>query len=338
MTSYQQHVLPRWRGFNLLGAFVMSSPGKFSEDEFRFTSDLGFDFVRLPLNYTFWIDDNDPFKINENKLDFLDEAIRWGERYGLHIQLNFHRAPGYSVAGDRIEPFDLWTDEEAQEAFRLHWEMITKRYQGITSDRLSFNLINEPHDVEEGLHNQVLIPVIDRIQEISPDRLIIMDGLDWGTEPNAGLVLTSDSERRALAQSCRAYAPHPFTHYKAEWADPDPNQVEPSWPYINQYDLADRWDEERIYKEFESWAKFASEKAVGVHCGEGGAYRHTSHQAVLAWMEAVLSALKSFNIGFSLWNLDGPFGILNSERADVQYEDYHGHQLDREMLKLLQKY
>jgi endoglucanase len=34
--------------------------------------------------------------------------------------------------------------------------------------------------------------------------------------------------------------------------------------------------------------------------------------------------------------LHGGFGILDSGRSDVQYEDFHGHKLDREMLKLLQ--
>lgn len=42
----QQTVLPRWKGFNLLGAFVMNSPGKFDEEDFQMISDLGFDFVR----------------------------------------------------------------------------------------------------------------------------------------------------------------------------------------------------------------------------------------------------------------------------------------------------
>jgi len=38
--------------------------------------------------------------------------------------------------------------------------------------------------------------------------------------------------------------------------------------------------------------------------------------------------------GFALWNLRGSFGVLDSERADVAYEDYRGHKLDRKMLEL----
>jgi endoglucanase len=39
--------------------------------------------------------------------------------------------------------------------------------------------------------------------------------------------------------------------------------------------------------------------------------------------------------GNALWNLRGSFGILDSERKDVAYEDFGGHKLDRKMLELL---
>jgi endoglucanase len=39
--------------------------------------------------------------------------------------------------------------------------------------------------------------------------------------------------------------------------------------------------------------------------------------------------------GWALWNLRGSFGVLNSGRSDVAYEDFRGHKLDRAMLKLL---
>ena len=59
---------------------------------------------------------------------------------------------------------------------------------------------------------------------------------------------------------------------------------------------------------------------------------------VLAWMEDVLSILTEHNIGWALWNFRGDFGVLDSERADVQYEPLRGHKLDRRMLELLMRY
>jgi len=39
-----------------------------------------------------------------------------------------------------------------------------------------------------------------------------------------------------------------------------------------------------------------------------------------------------------LWNLRGSFGVLDSERTDVDYENFKGHKLDRKMLELLRSY
>ena len=43
-------------------------------------------------------------------------------------------------------------------------------------------------------------------------------------------------------------------------------------------------------------------------------------------------------MGWALWNFRGANGVLDSQRADVKYEDFGGHKLDRKMLELLQRY
>jgi len=59
---------------------------------------------------------------------------------------------------------------------------------------------------------------------------------------------------------------------------------------------------------------------------------------VLAWLRDVLEILTSHNIGWAIWNFRGSFGIIDSGREDVQYEDFHGHKLDRKLLALLQEF
>ncbi len=43
-------------------------------------------------------------------------------------------------------------------------------------------------------------------------------------------------------------------------------------------------------------------------------------------------------IGYALWNLKGDFGILDSRRMDIDYEDWYGQKLDRRMTDLLKKH
>lgn len=321
---YRQKVLPRWRGFNL---------GYFEEEDFQLISDLGFDFVRLPLNYTFWIDYDDPFEIKESKLEAVDQAVRWGEKYGIHINISFHRAPGYSVAGDRVEPFDLWRDKEALEAFKLHWVTFARRYKGIPSSKVSFNLVNEPAGVGPGEHATVMRATIAAIREVDPDRLIILDGLQYGNVPMPDL---GDLAKYNVAQSCRAYIPAGVTHYRALWVDRKRSFPEPCWP--GGYAPDGLWDRERLERHYGAWAAMAENFNMGVHCGEGGCYNMTPHNVVLRWLEDVLDILKNYNIGYALWNFKGPFGILDSGRKDAEYVDYKGHKLDKKMYELLKKY
>ena len=83
-----QTALPRWRGFNLLDMFTMRSKGDFTEDDFRWIRDFGFDFVRFPAVYRLWIEDGDDYKIHEPMLARPDRAIDLANKYGLHVSLN----------------------------------------------------------------------------------------------------------------------------------------------------------------------------------------------------------------------------------------------------------
>ena len=72
--------------------------------------------------------------------------------------------------------------------------------------------------------------------------------------------------------------------------------------------------------------------------GEFGVFNQTPHDVALRWMEDNLRRWKAKGLGWALWNFRGPFGILDSDRKDVKYEDFRGHKLDRKMLELLLRY
>jgi aryl-phospho-beta-D-glucosidase BglC (GH1 family) len=88
---------------------------------------------------------------------------------------------------------------------------------------------------------------------------------------------------------------------------------------------------------FAPWLRTAKAE-VGVMVGEWGCFNKTPHAVFLKWAEDSLSLWKECGWGWALWNLVGSFGVLNSERADVLYQDFRGYKLDRALLRLLQKY
>jgi endoglucanase len=262
----------------------------------------------------------------------IDDAVEMGRRCGVHVCLNLHRAPGYCV-NPPAEPRSLWRDADALAAFIFQWEAFARRYQGIPSSQVSFDLLNEPPAPFDGMtradHERVMRATVAAIHAIDPDRLVILDGLSWGNDP------TPELADLPVARSCRAYAPFGISHYKAPWANGE-SFPPPAWPGGWNFDDAS-WDRARLEAHYAPWADLAAQ-GVGVHCGEGGAYLHTPHDVLLRWFRDVLEILTGHNIGWALWNLRGAFGILDSNRPDVAYEDWHGHKLDRQYLELLREF
>ncbi|MDJ0752212.1 MAG: cellulase family glycosylhydrolase [Ardenticatenaceae bacterium] len=326
--------IPRWRGFNLLEMGGWShTTGDFREDDFRWMADWGFDFARLPANYTLWTAAHDVYQVDEAKIENIDWAIQLGEKYDIHINLNFHHGPGYCVNREIDPAFNLWQSPAALDAFIYHWELFARRYKEIASAQLSFNLINEPGVVNSQMSRQdyerVVRSTVAAIRAIDSKRLIFVDGLTYGNEP------CPEFHDLEVVQSTRAYQPINLTHYKAAWIKGSDGWEAPDWP--GRMSDGEVWNRQRLEKHYAPWIELAKE-GVGVHCGEGGTFNHTSHTVALTWLEDVLEILTEAGIGFALWNLRGDFGILNSGRLDVDYEDWYGHKLDRRLLDLLRRF
>jgi endoglucanase len=323
--------LPRWRGFNLLEKFTYNKSGNrpFRENDFALMQEWRFDFARLPMSYLCWTDPDDWLKLREPELKQIDQAVEFGRKYGVHINLNFHRAPGYCVNPPK-EPLDLWKDEKALEACAFHWAQFAKRYKGIPNTRVSFDLLNEPGDLPEANYVRVVKRLVEAIRAEDPQRLVIADGLRWGTKPVMGLA------ELGIAQSTRGYEPTRISHYKANWMRGSDQWPDPTWPL--KISEKDYWDKERLRRDRIAPWKALAEKGVGVHVGEWGAFNKTPHAVAIAWMRDCLELWKEAGWGWALWNFHGAFGILNSGRPDVSYESFRGEKLDREMLNLLQAF
>ena len=346
--------LPRWKGFNLLDYFgPFPNPGgrdKTSEDDFKWMADWGFDFVRVPMAYPRYLSFDrsknitpaDVYNINEKEVNNIEALVDLANKYKLHVSLDLHRAPGFCVNAGFNEPYNLWKDKEAQDAFYFHWGMWAKRFAHKTPDQISFDLVNEPCTREDmndqfskrgpvpgELYREVVQKSLETIRRFNPNHRVVADGNDVGSK------VIPEIFDLPVGQSCRGYFPHYISHFRAPWVFKNPDDAPtPVWPgTINGQEFGRK----SIEDFYAPWIE-AVKKGVGVHCGECGCWRETPHGVFLAWFEDVISVLTENGIGYALWNFRGDFGVLDSGRKDVDYEDWHGHKLDRKMLELLMKY
>ena len=329
--------LGRWRGFNLLGMFrcptigLKPDPrvdGHFMEWEFKALHDWGFNFARLPIDYRILISGDSWTNLDEKKMTCLDEAISWGRKYGIHVQIAFHRIPGYCIL-DQTEAFPLGTSSIAQDAACSLWAAFARRWKEVPNEILSFNLFNEPTRHTQGTNYLPLVRMmIKSIRDIDSARFIMVDGNRCARDPLPELY-----EVPSVGQAFRGYTPHALTHYGADFLGDMPAEP-PKWPLSPGY--GDEWN--RTAPE-ETVSAYQRAIDAGEFCmvGEFGCRPDVPHDVTLAWMEHCLGLWRSKDLGWALWNLRGEFGILDSGRKDVVYEDYCGHKLDRKMLELLKR-
>ena len=287
---------PRWYGFNLLEYFSTDADwmkyfpykndGMFQEDDFRWIRDWGFTWVRLPMDYRFWTAP-DLVTIDEKKVEPIDRAIRLGEKYGIHVNLCLHRAPGLCIldtmdeklTGIRVtkEKTDVYTDPHTFDAFVHQWTYFASRYQGIPSKQLSFNLVNEPivlpssrEMAELQKHGSVKTsdlfnPERMKLHETDYVRLAKVSAMPFvnaipSVSSSAMATLGGGTALPELVgtgmmQSCHTYTPMLLTHHKCEWVMGVLTGQEPvpTWPLKDEAGkvICDRKTLENL---FQPWA------------------------------------------------------------------------------------
>jgi hypothetical protein len=338
-------------------------------------------------------------------------------------------------------------------------------------DELSFNLVNEPRDMDEATYVNVMQKAINKIQSINPDRVIFVDGLNYSRK-----TMLSLKNAKNIIQAIHVYDPFTLTHYKASWVEGSDTWPVPYWPMtdISQYlygpwqndyqsslvlegnfskdaqitinvqqvsvqstlqikldgseifnkvftcsaDPGEDWtkiiltewgyqnisgkdyatvlpadgtrltitntdgdwmifnkicirsgaDEVVIIPSNTAWGskqntykitsegkitdtngnqmlalntldnnlKSAKSEGIPVMIQEFGVYNQTPHDVTLSYLTDVVSVLNKNKVGYTMWNMIGSMGIINSGRSDCTYEQYRGKQLDREMTTILQ--
>ncbi len=325
--------MPKY-GFNFLWAYTWTAgrrPEAPDERALDWIAELGFNFVRIPTDYRFWIADFEYLHPDEQVFAAFDSYLAACRSRGLHMSLNIHRGPGYCINRNDLERDNLWLDQVAQDGFVFQWETFARRYRGVPSSALSFDLLNEPPDVGQyGLtrpgHAALMRRTVAAIRAIDPSREIVIDGL------GGGHLAMPELADLGTVHSGRGYQPMPVSHHQATWWDGHAQAPAPEYP-------GQRW-EGRIWSRAtlrEFYQPWRDVEAVGaaIHIGECGCYNQTPNDIALRWLGDLFGLYKEFGWGFALWNFVGDFGIINHGRPGARYEQLNGFKVDRDLLQIL---
>lgn len=169
--------LPQWRGTSLALDTMLQSEGRshFAETDIKALSLMGFNFVRVMLDYREFTDESDGFRYDENMLKKFDNLIGWCIQYGIHASIDLHVAPGYHTD----EGTTLMEDATAYQRCVELWQVLATRYSGVSKNALSYNLLNEPDiwTFTEESYATLCSDLVAVVRKSDADKLIFSDGM-----------------------------------------------------------------------------------------------------------------------------------------------------------------
>jgi hypothetical protein len=151
-----------------------------SEKDFQNIASLGFNAIRLMMNYKMFEDDALPGVFKEDGWHWLDRAISLAKTSGLKIMLDMH-APQGGYQSDQAVGFSaFWGTSTSdpntanQNRLLVLWTAIANRYKHET-EILGFDLINEPrpHNSEEWF--SYAEQLIVQIRTVDANHLIVVE-------------------------------------------------------------------------------------------------------------------------------------------------------------------
>ncbi len=221
----------KFRGFNLQSKILVGDWVNDDADEwaFIFMAKEGFNFARIPMEVQALYSDENYTNWNNDALLEIDRIIALGQKYGIHILLDLHTLPG-------IRPSELpdsdsnFNSEQRLAIWKDIFEVLSLRYKDIPSTDLSYNLINEPYQMDNEEYFAAIGQVRDVIRKVDKTKLLFIDPNHWTDQTLNDLADLGDPY---LVASPHFYQPFLVTHYKAEWVAGADTFPTPEYPSVD---------------------------------------------------------------------------------------------------------
>ena len=187
------------------------------EDDFERLEQLGFDFVRIPIDEVqFW--DEQGNKLQE-AWDLLTNALDLARKHNLRAIVDLHiiRSHYFNAVNEGDKSANtLFTSEKAQQDLINLWYQLSDVLKGYSNDWVAYEFMNEPVAEEHEQWNQLVAKVHKALREREPQRTLVVGSNRWqGFETMKYLKVPEGDKNIVL--SFHYYNPMILTHYGAWW-------------------------------------------------------------------------------------------------------------------------
>ncbi len=321
--SYAQEA-PFHRGVNLTNWFQAPSARqmqftRYTRQDFINIQSLGFDVIRLPINLHFMTGGAPDYILDPLFLEFLDQAVNWAEELGIHLILDNHT---FSPSED--------TDPDVGKVLRAVWRQMATHYSG-RSDRLYYEVLNEPHGISDALWNSIQQSVVDEIRLHDTTHYIVVGPAGWNSYNNLSAMPPYEDPK--LIYTFHFYDPFLFTHQGATWVSPSmidvldipfpfdaasmpsmPPGLSGSWVGGLYGTYPSDGTVQKVKQLIDIAVQFRQQRGVPLFCGEFGVYQPNSQEVHrVTWYEEVRKYLESNQIAWTMWDYHGGFGLFEED-------------------------
>ena len=308
-----------------------------TEKDIAFISSLGFDHVRVPVDYIV-LEDELGVK-RESGFRYLEKCREWCEKYGLNMLIDLHECYGYSFDPLKkdMDRKAFFYSEEFQGRFFSLWREIAERFS-LYQESVAFEPLNEVVLPEVAdAWNEICNRYIKLIRSICPKTWIVIGGVNYNNVLSVPLISVPLDDR--IVYNFHCYEPMVYTHQGAYWVEGMPLDFRVEYPKtLDEYRKISRelspilagavFDPNigEIGVDFFSdiftpALKKAEKDDVPLYCGEYGVIDKAESKYKIKWLKDIHTALKKYGIGRALWNYkEKDFGFVDDSFSSVRKE------------------
>ncbi len=305
------------------------------EDDFERLEQLGFDFVRIPIDEVqFW--DEQGNKLPE-AWDLLTNALKLAQKHHLRAIVDLHIIRSHyfnavNEGGDNANT--LFTSEKAQEDLINLWYQLSDALKGFSNDSVAYEFMNEPVADEHEQWNKLVAKVHAALRKVEPQRTLVIGSNRWQGYETMKYLRVPENDKNIIL-SFHYYNPMILTHYGAWWTPIGKYTGKVNYPGIlvsqSDYDAApdsikplldaytqQEWNVDKIREDFKDAIEVAKKYNLQLFCGEWGVYEPVDRELAYRWTKDMLSVFDEFNIAWTTWCYDADFGFWDQKKNDYK--------------------
>jgi len=295
---------------------------EYSASDLRLLKQLGFTYVRLPLDPTVLLNEAQPGALDPTYTPYFDTAISRILAAKLAVIVDVH--PPDSVKQQ------MATDESFVTTLVQFVAALAQHLSVRDPDRVFLEVVNEPQLADTARWANMQARMIQAIRSVAPVMTLITEATPYASIDS--LRQTTPVADANVVYTFHFYDPIIFTHQGASWVLNPPMYFAHGIPYPATTPACDasernleaallpsvqaycqqQWNAQAISARIDLIARWAVTNHVHLICDEFGVDRDGAPAvARAAWISDVRRALEHNGIGWGLWEFGDTFGFVS---------------------------